>query len=154
MSTVNYSGRVIDAEFMQHVAGPARLITLDTTLRKNGASRQVTGVQKAAQRYALILMTPRGTVPQYPEYGTDLSTLIHNGAVASRAQLAVLFAFANSRALDQFAAEALATDPDDEVLVSAVLTDYDVDYASLSVFMRVRLTTRAGDNYTYVIPVS
>ena len=152
MSTVDYSGRILDAEFMQHVAGPAKLITLDTTLRKDGASRRVTGVQKVAQRYALILMTPRGTLPQYPDYGTNLSTLIHNGAVANRSQLATLFAFANSLTMDQLAAEAQPTDPDDEVLVSATLIDYDIDYSSLSVLLRILLKTRAGITYTYVIP--
>ena len=152
MSTVDYSGRILDAEFMQHVVGPAKMITLDTTLRKDGASRRVTGVHKVAQRYALILMTPRGTLPQYPSYGTNLSTLIHNGAVANRSQLATLFAFANSLTMDQLAAEAQPTDPDDEVLVSATLIDYDIDYSSLSVLLRILLKTRAGITYTYVIP--
>jgi phage baseplate assembly protein W len=151
-TTKDYSGRTVDVEFLQHVSTPATLIGLTKTLRHDNMTRRVTGLQKLAQRYALILLTPRSTLPMYPEYGTDLVTYIQNGAVNTRAQLASLFSFANSLAMQQLAVEVQDSDPDDEVLDTAELEDYDIDYPTSTVLLKVRLTSLAGESYTYVIP--
>jgi hypothetical protein len=40
------------------------MISLSKTLRKDNINRRVAGLQKLAQRYALILLTPKGTLAQ------------------------------------------------------------------------------------------
>ena len=152
-TTTDYSGRTLDLEFLQHVARPATLIGLTKTIRHDNMSRRVAGLQKLAQRYALVLLTPRGSVPNYPDYGTELVLTIQAGSVNTRAALASIFSFANSLAMRQLAGAVEDTDPDDEVLLSAELQDYDIDYPTSRVLLNVRLTSLAGDSYTYIIPV-
>jgi len=157
-TTTSYAGRTVDIELMQSVQ------TLESPQRMElsfsaQATRIVTGAQKLIQRYALLFLSTIGTVRFDMAQGTSLIASVISGAVQTTGGVNIAFADANQRVLQQLVEEDQQEDlfgelPDDETLVNAVLISTDIDYAQATLFMRILLTTAAGDNIVFVLPVT
>ena len=148
----NYEGRTVDLEAFQTVQYPASLTPLTMTLRRDGKSRKVTGIQKLAQRYLILFMTNLGDIKYAEEQGTEFLKTVINGGVQTRSDVVILFAFANSNVEVQLDADDSSDDPPDERFQSAKLLSYDLDFANSRLYMRVLLTSLSGEDYEFIIP--
>ena len=55
-TSTDYTGRTVDLEAMQTVMAPATSRRLELTSTSGDTSRRITGIQKLAQRYAILLL--------------------------------------------------------------------------------------------------
>lgn len=117
------------------------------------------GMEKVVQRYAKLLLTDLGSVMFDQELGNDLISSIRLGKVYSTAWMTQLFNEANRNALnamimDDNDTDEFGTPPDDERIESAELVDLEIDQSSATVRIHVRISTVAGEEYEYVVPVA
>ena len=155
---VNYIDRQIDLELLQTIPQPVEIQRVHTNLIF-GASRIVTGIEKAVQRYALLLLTSLGDVHFDVKQGADFIRPILNGNIQNRGRFQNLFALANASARNQLKSEDANTElygsiPDDERVTNSSLLDFDINFETATVTLRVGLTTAAGENYVFIVPVT
>ena len=156
-TTIDYAGRQVDLELLQSVAKPVPMQRLHLT--SVGATPKVlTGLQKAVQRYTVLLLTNLGDLRFDPDVGGTLVTEIASGNLQNLGYLYHVFALSNANALRVLAKddadEVYGPVPDDERVVSAAIINAAMDYTTGTVNLEVELTTAAGADYTYVIPVN
>jgi hypothetical protein len=156
--TYDYTGRKVDLEFLQTEATPAASKALTMTMINDGLHRRVTGIQKLVQRYFLTFMTPKGSVPQVPTFGSTFMTAVNNGLLQSRTNVVQYFGLANLDTGLQLLAEdnspANAGFPADEKYATSYLLNYSIDTSASKLYLSVLITSQAGTNYTFVVPVS
>jgi len=155
-AVTDYSGRQVDVELLQTIPHPVVLRRVQVS-NIYDTPKIVAGVQKLAQRYALLLLTAKGFVNFAQEQGSELIAQLMSGKIKDRGRLQHEFAKANARVLNQLRKDArdtttFGTIPADEQLRSATLLDYEIDFASSSVFLRVKLVTRAGTSLEFIVP--
>jgi hypothetical protein len=80
-----------------------------------------------------------------------------SGRIANGANLVHFFNIANFQTLSQMQLEDLDAafgdvPPDDERIESALLIDYEVDQFEGRIYLKVSLTSLAGEDYIYVLP--
>lgn len=112
------------------------------------------GVQKLIQQYTIILMTDLGSQPSFLDFGTSLVLTLKRGiSPVDKIALTQLFGLANYSVvtkLKNYYAE--NTDiPEDEQISSAILNDVSV--RGSSVFFEIMLTTVAGEQLEFLIPL-
>lgn len=152
---VDYAGRTVDLLLLKTVTGvPASVrVGLDVS-DGEGSPMIVAGVEKMVQRYAIAFLNAMGSTMFVPGHGTGIVPAVASGRVYSQATLESQAAEANLRASRQVR---LADDgedtPDDERLASATVEGVDFSRSRSSASISVRLTSAAGDSYTYIIPV-
>lgn len=159
MRTVSrdYTGRTADLEVLQTVTVPSGTVALSLTATK-GASRRVTGVQKAIQRYVTLLLTPSASVPFPQDPGNVLMDALNAGMVSDAGYLRHLFNTANAVALDTIRRDDYNTErfgelKDDERIASVELSGVTVDYSTSTLGLSLTFRTAAGEDYAYVVPV-
>ena len=157
-STVNYAGRQVDIELLQTILYPEGTQAVVVS-NVHSTPKIVAGIQKAVQRYTLLLLTTTGDVRFNDAEGTDLLTSLASGTVSNQGVFQYLFALANRDALTQLANDdasisTFGSIPDDERIVSASLIGYNIDHANSTVQLTVLLTTAAGTTVSYIIPVT
>ena len=150
----DYAGRTVDLEILQTAAVPSSSLTLAMTPAGGGVSRKVTGMQKLAQRYANLFLTYLGSVRFRQGQGTEFVQAVAGGYVQNRNSLLGYFIISDSAVRNQLAADVADGDPDDEVLQSSELLDYDLDPGTARLLLRVSLVSRAGEDYTFIIPTA
>jgi len=113
--------------------------------------RKITGVQKVAQVFAKLLMTPTGSDPIYQDYGTDFTDYLtgsnlgrRNSNVSAIIDQAVRSAESQSRSLMAGGADM------DSQLRSATLVDYDVTEDAVTMY--IRIVTEAGEEAALAVP--
>lgn len=113
--------------------------------------RRITGVQKVAQTFAKILMTPLGSDPIRPSFGTDFLSYVMGsnlgtdpGKVYARMRTSISSAEAQTRALLQGGSDF------DSQLRSATLIDYQIEDDSITLY--VKILTAAGSEAGVAIP--
>ena len=160
-TTASYAGRQLDMELLQHVAVPydQRVYPAVDHERDGSGPRICSGMEKVVQRYAKLLLTDLGSVKFDDNLGNDLMSSIRKGEVYSTAWLTHLFNEANRNVLNAMIIDDNDTDkfgdlPDDERIDSAELVDLEIDPATASVRIHVKITTLAGEEYEYIAPVS
>lgn len=129
-------------------AGPALLAP---RIVDASGGQACTGAVKLAQRYLAELMPDVGSIPDDPQRGTRLGAALRHGQVRTTADLYIAFASANAAALRRMAAQVIAGDPGDEILVSATLVGATVGGGVVD--MTILLTTAAGD-LSVILPVA
>ena len=119
-----------------------------------GEPMVVAGVEKMVQRYAVAFLNAIGSTMFVPGHGTGMVPAVASGRVYSHATLESQAAEANLTASRQvMAADDGEDTPDDERLASAEVEGVEFSRSRSSASVSVRLTSAAGDSYTYVIPV-
>ena len=155
-TSTDYSGRLVDLEVLQSVSVLAPTAVSVSSVSKT--PKNVTGAQKAVQRYALVFMTTAGDVHFDTTFGTSFMRAIASGQVQNNNQLLNSFAIANSTVLQLLAAEDAKADfgnqPDDERVINAQLTNHTVDIAHGRVLLYITLTLASGDTTSFVLPTT
>ena len=155
--TRDYTGRQVDLECLQTIVEPVGATELSLTAVK-GASRRVTGVQKAIQRYVTLLLTPSSSVPFPAEPDNRLLDALRAGTVSNTGYLRHLFNVASAVALDiirrdDYNTKTYGDQRDDERIASVSLDGATVDYATSTLGLSLVFRTAAGTDYAYVLPV-
>jgi hypothetical protein len=149
----NYSGRKVDVSIL-HIPQPAAIGAHPVSLVFGKTTQLCAGVQKLAQRYAIILLSNLGSQVEYPRFGTSFLLTLQQGLSPVDAMRArQIFSLANytaSNIIKNY--QITATDlPQDEQLSSSSLIDI-VMYAG-SISFSVQITTLAGDIIDFLIPL-
>lgn len=159
----SYAGRQVDLELLKHVEDPA---VFNSLRRVNPVltttPRIVSGIEKAVQRYAKLFLTHIGSVKLAPDVGNDLLSEIAMGRVGSEGYLTHLVTAANADTLNALASDDEDPDtygelPDDERIVAAEPISAETLYDNGTggrVKVRIAITTAAGEDYTFIIPVA
>lgn len=151
--STDYTGRTVDLMITQGIE-PIGQQELSLSLADEaGASRVVSGVQKAVQRFLLTLLTDVGSQSGDTEYGTSFMAELQLGSVGSPIRFQSAFQSAVSNILLQQNQNLTGEEPDDEILSAIELTSYSFPTAD-SVSMQVTLTTRAGSSRVVLLPVT
>lgn len=155
--TTDYNNRLVDVELLQSVTTPSAIQRVFVT-SVGSEPKIVTGIQKAAQRYAVLLLTSAGDVKFAEDMGGELVVRLVRGTIQNMGYLRHIFSMANSNALRLLKADddsdTYGSLPDDERIVKAVLTDAVMDYSQGTLTLEVRLTTAAGDAFNFVVPIN
>jgi hypothetical protein len=153
----DYTGRQVDIEALQTAETPAYSIPLSTTLSDKNKHRRITGIQKLLQRYAILFLTQKGSVPFFPLQGTNFVRVAQQGGMSTRESVVHYFSFANFNVRENLLQEQdnplFGDMPDDEKFESASLVDYVIDTRTSYLYLKVRLFSVAGDSATFIIPV-
>jgi len=110
----------------------------------------VTGPLKVSQKFALAFLMEVGTQEYELDFGTEFITVLKNGIVRTEMDVTTYFNEAADAVLQYMATQLTGDEPDDEVLVSAVLSNFTLDPPGLR--LEVLLTTRDGTSRTIVLP--
>lgn len=151
-TTSNYVGRKRDISILQYPdalsAGPQTVTPVFGKI-----ARFCTGIQKLAQKYAVILMTNLTSQKNYPEFGTSLLYTLQGGISPTdslaAAQIFRLASYLTVTSLKEYQ----VTHPElplDERIVRAELVKISL-YAGSAAF-EVSIVTEAGD-LRYVVPL-
>ena len=154
----DYTDRQVDLEFLQTELGGLGETELSLTA-SSVASRRVTGVQKAVQRYVALLLTPSSSVPFPFSVTNSLLDSLRAGTISDRGYLRHLFNMANSAALDTMRRDDYNTarfgaQKEDERIESVELAGITVDYGTSTLGLSLVIRTEAGSDYAFVVPVS
>lgn len=156
--TSNYSGRLTDVEVLQTITAPRGLTALHTSLTTTPV-KMITGMQKMAQRFTILLLTRLGDIHFDQDAGTTFIVDMFRGASQSSGSVGSAFAFASTDVLQQMRqadrdVELYGPIPADEQIVNATLESFDVDYSTATLRLRISLENLEGSAYTYVMPVT
>lgn len=155
-SKVDYAGRTVDLLLLKTVLDVPvmnKRVGIDVS-NVSGEPMIVTGVEKLVQRFAVAFINAMGSTKFRPNHGTNIVPQVSKGLVYDMSSLEVEAAEANLLAKTQtIEGDADEDTPDDEKLVDSEVTDLEFSRAEASIKISVRLTTAAGDSYTYIIPV-
>lgn len=149
MSTyLDYLGRTHDVLcFQPQPSGSGRL-----TMSLGERGEIVTGVQKAAQRFLLLLLTPKGSIPYAENVGCSFLTDLSRGGLRSVADVYTAFSAALLDIYNQFLDEESPDDPADEQFSDAEIISVRVD--TDTVYLVVRVSVESGDSTQYITPLS
>jgi hypothetical protein len=155
---VDYAGRQVDIELLQSIQQPVleQQVTVSNVAQM---PKIVAGIEKLVQRYANALLTSLGTVYFDRGYGTDLLSTIMSGRVQDQGKLQNVFGSANVNTIRQLQADDADTDtygtqPADEQLKMAELLDFNIDYATSTIYLQVLITSQAGTSLEFIVPVT
>lgn len=141
-----YAGRTLDLVAFH---GPGAAVEV---LDPGNGGRVCTGFDKLAQLFAICLLTPRGSVPHDPDYGTGFLAAVRSGAIRTTTSLLAAFATAAQEAEVWFRRVETPDDPDDEILdrVEGLTATVGGGRASIT----YRIVTAAGEETTRILPVT
>lgn len=151
--TTDYSGRSKDINIFPSVS-PSKAGAQKVTPSFGKVSSYCAGVQKLIQRYAIALLTVKGSQAAYPNFGTGLVKQLNMSRLTNQPDLVHAFNFANAAVIGQFRAYQETTTglPADEQLDTAVLLSVTAT-ANLEVSYRVALYTKAGSTLDFLLPI-
>ena len=157
-TTTDYTGRQVDLAGFHAPALPQGQYRIQLNLATDGVTQQVAGIQKLVQRYVNLLLTVKGGVVFDPIDGSTFLQDIHLGGTYTAEQLLHSFVFANAGVLALLRSEdadpTYGTPAPDEMIADARILSSAFDNTTGTLNIKVRITSRAGDNITFVVPVS
>ena len=151
MSSVNYTGRLVDLLFFQGTQPQG-----ETQVALALFPDQVTtGIQKVCQTFALLFLTEKGTLPYQPLLGSDFISAMRRGELRDEAAVQLAFNVAATVIVRTMGIEARAQGlPDDEVITDAQLTRFLLDKKAATLKLYATLTTQAGAQREVFLPVT
>lgn len=156
-SKVDYAGRTVDLLLLKTILDvPVSMKRVDVDVSNvSGVPMIVSGVEKMVQRFALAFINAAGSTMFRPGHGTNIVPSVAKGMVYNMSTLEAAAAEANMLARIQIkAADEDEDTPDDERLVSSDVIDLRFSREKSEVMISIKLTTAAGNSYTYIIPVA
>lgn len=151
MSLASYSGRTYDLLAYQGAVAGGEVLVKQQLLGSDNYGQITTGAQKLAQKFLLILLTERGSVPHFEDFGTEFITDARKGLFVTPLDVFASFASAIVDIKQQLQAEQLSTDPDDEIYDSAEIISVSLSGRTASVV--VQLNTAAGTSVRFIPPL-
>ena len=154
----DYTGRQIDLELLQSIAAPAGSQQMSLTTVSPEA-KIVAGVEKVVQRYAMLFLTPLGDMTYDTSQGSAFIKQLLRGTIQDRSALQTYFATSNDAVLQQMKSDdamvgTYGEQPLDEQIDTAYLLDFDIDFATATVMLRIELTTKAGTSVAFLLPAT
>ena len=153
---VDYAGRTVDLlllKTMLDVPVVNKRVQLDVS-DAVGEPMIVSGIEKMVQRFLVAFVNALGSTKFRPDHGTDIVPSAGTGLVYNMATLESATAEANMLAKRRIAiADSLEDTPDDEKLADSKVVGLEFSREKSRVKISIRLTSAAGDSYTYIIPV-
>ena len=151
-TTTDYTGRLLDIQLLNTIVVPDGIHEMRLSILAV-EPKMVTGIQKLIQRYAILFLTSLEDIKYDPNTGTTFLPAMFGGAINSPGRLTSYFAVGNSNVVSILKKDIVGL-PDDEILVSADLTDYNIDYARGWLYLRVTIINKAGDSTLFVVPAA
>lgn len=156
IATTNYNGRSLDIELMKTVTGVE--FNSEVTLGIVDSPKKVAGLQKMIQRYLVLLLTELGTVKFADYQGGAVSGRIATGSVASTGELQHLLHVASADALALMAIDdeddfVYGAFPLDEQVAAVNFTGIEIDYGSSTAYVTAEITSKAGSELEFVLPI-
>ena len=151
-TTTSYLNRLIDLEMLQTITSPTGVKRVTISIAKS-KPKIVTGIQKLAQRYTNLFLTILGDIQFAQEVGTNFIREVISGVIANYGRFFEVFAIANTMTIDQLLKDTTGL-PDDEIIKTAELIDFDVNVSTGIVMLKIQITSLAGDSIEYVLPTS
>ena len=156
-TTTDYGGRQVDLELLQSVTTPSGEQQVHLTSVGNNA-KIVSGIEKAIQRYAVLLLSTIEDIHFAPEQGGELISGLTTGRIHNLGYLYHVFGMVNGNTLMLLArdddAGIYGAVPDDERVTGAELVSAALDASTRTINLTVRLATAAGSNFTFVVPIN
>ena len=134
-----------DLEIMQTIQEYNTLTQLDLSVVAQNVSRTITGTQGLVQKIILMLLTPYDEVRGV---GTGFATALYQGQIGARRHIPPVFAVAAYKIQQAINAEA---ESDEERIASLTLESYGV--RAQRIYISIKLTTEASDDYVFEFPV-
>lgn len=159
MTNNDYGGRQVDLELLQTILTPSGITRVRIDNISGGVARMTTGIQKAVQRYAHLLLTGIKDVRFFDDRGGPLIGTLAAGTVSNTGYLIHLFVVSSISALDEITKDNDRPDlyghvPSDERIVDVRLDNVSIDPRSASATFMVKIITAAGDSFDYIIPAA
>ena len=156
-SKIDYAGRTVDLLLLKTILDVPivkKRMGIDVS-DKAGEPMIVTGIEKLVQRFANAFITAIGSTKFRDTNGTNLVPRVEHGFVYNMPTLEAEAAEANMLARLQIRqGDEDEETPDDEMLVDSEVTNFEFSRDKATVRISIRLTTAAGESYTYIIPVA
>jgi len=154
-ASVNYTGRLVDLFIFQgaKLTGDQRILP---GFDGDNGGKVTSGIQKMAQTWAILFLTELGSIFYAPEVGSSFVTNFRLGTIRDESDLQAEFAFAAAQVADQLALVTQAAEtplPDDETLSSATLSRFNVNTATGTLSLYVRLTSQTGATHDILLPI-
>jgi len=111
----------------------------------------VDGATKLAQKFFILLLTRKGSVPYLPNQGTNFLNRFSSGMISNEADLFVNFAAAMVDLGPQLRNEQTLNDPPDEKYVRAVVEQIFISPDQVE--MRIRIDSEEGTGITILLPL-
>ncbi len=148
--TSDYTGRKTDMLIFQ---GTVPRGEVEIRLGFDDAGLVTTGIQKVAQTWLVLFLTPRGSAFE-PGKGTDFIRDMRTGRIRTENDVSLSFAAAAELVLiQQDNVEAIEQLPLDERLADAELQSFVIDRNASLLKLFVRITSLAGDGLDLFVPV-
>lgn len=112
--------------------------------------REIAGPQKLIQRWFISFLTKIGSVPTFPNYGTNFVRSIELGRIITDADVRIEFAEAAALVEDILGSD-VTSRPDDERLDQAELVRFELSKTKLN--LTVRIVSQAGEGATVILPI-
>lgn len=141
------------ADVLLYAIDPARAGDQETPPDLAEASGELTtGIQKAAQRFVMRLLTPLGSAAYRPDHGCNFLPSSQAGGWRTTTDVSQAYLFAAAEVRRQLFLEQQADDPLDEQVADDELLGVTFELGSVSLY--VRIITAAGATREYVVPVN
>lgn len=154
---VDYSGRTVDLLLLKTVLDAPvvnKRVGIDVS-NVHGAPMIVAGVEKLVQRFALSFLNILGSTNFRDDHGTGIVEAAGMGRIYNMATLEAEASEANMLAKAEVQRGDEESDsPDDERLADSEVVGLEFSRSQSAAKISIRLTTEAGNSYTYIIPVA
>lgn len=151
-SIADYNRRQVDLTAYQGVKpGGERQLTMELVGSDHGG-RITAGIQSLVQRFLILLLTEKGSVPHFPNRGCEFLTEARTGVWQVPFDVFTSFSASLVDIEQQLKAEELYTDPPDERYSAAEVLTVSLSGGNASI--SIQLTSRAGSSYTFIAPIS
>ena len=155
--TTDYTGRTLDLESFKTIQNPIGVVQLSIGIT-NRPAKMVSGLQKLAQRVMSFLLTELNTVIFDTNFGSTFLTDAFRANGQNLGMLSAMGTFAAAyveQSIKEDDASGYYPDiPDDEKLDTLFLTNLTVTPDYTTARFEFTLTTAAGSDYEFVIPVN
>jgi hypothetical protein len=155
ISILQYPDATLSPEDVTNTSFAQAIYAKQTVFPKFGkVTRYCAGVQKLIQKYTIMLLTGLGSQPKYPDFGSMFMPELQAGlSPTSRLLATQYFMLASYSVVNTLIAYQIDNDdiPDDERIADATLVDLTLqsDYVAF----KIEITTEAGDNIDFLVPL-
>jgi len=140
-----------DIEFLQPAANSDQRFL---TFTHNNRHSRVSGIQKVIQRYINLFLTPKGANPLNKDVGSEFMLAFDSNSLTTVSDIPYLFAISNISILDTLmASDNNENNIPEESIASANLLDYSIDRSQLKIYLKIQITTKAGEAAVANIPI-
>lgn len=154
--TKNYKGRSVDLEVLKTIASTTSVAQVDIGIVDT--PRRVTGIQKLIQRFAVLALSELDSVKFAENQGGDLVSQLARGSVSSTAELLHLLHIVAADTVTLMMLDdndpIYGPQPLDERILTVTFSDLSIDYATATAYATANISTMAGIEAEFTLPIS